>query len=84
MASPGEIAAVKWRFNAWAKYDNWQCDDEAGRKIPDLVGKRSWAAPMVLEGGSIEVNGDGWLMTTEECLLSPIQARNPDPVEPTA
>ena len=78
VSSPGsEAAAVKWRFNAWAKYDNWKCDDDAGRKIPRLIGKKSWDAPMVLEGGSIEVNGSGWLMTTEECLLSPIQARNP-------
>ena len=72
-----ETAAVKWRFNAWAKYDNWQRDDEAGRKIPALIDKRSWNAPIVLEGGSIDVNGGGWLMTTEECLLSPVQARNP-------
>jgi agmatine deiminase len=72
-----EVAAVKWHFNAWAKYDNWQRDDEAGRKIPELMSYRSWNAPVVLEGGSIDVNGAGWVMTTEECLLSPIQARNP-------
>jgi len=76
-ASTREVGAVKWRFNAWAKYDNWQRDDAAGARIPTLAGKRSWTAPLVLEGGSIEVNGNGWLMTTEECLLSPIQARNP-------
>ena len=72
------VCAVKWRFNAWAKYDNWQRDDAAGAQIPALINKTSFAAPLVLEGGSIEVNGNGWLMTTEECLLSPIQARNPD------
>jgi agmatine deiminase len=77
VSSPSETAAVKWRFNAWAKYDNWHRDDAAGRKIPSLVAKRAWEAPIVLEGGSIDVNGDGWVMTTEECLLSPIQARNP-------
>ena len=70
-------AAVKWHFNAWAKYDNWRRDDEAGGRIPELIGKPGWRAPLVLEGGSIEVNGQGWLMTTEECLLSPVQARNP-------
>lgn len=72
------VCGVKWHFNAWAKYDNWQRDDAAGAHIPTLVNKRSFAAPLVLEGGSIEVNGEGWLMSTEECLLSPIQARNPD------
>lgn len=76
--SAGEVAAVKWRFNAWAKYDNWQRDDDAGRKIPELAVKRSWTPSMVLEGGSFDVNGAGWLMTTEECLLSGVQARNPD------
>ena len=78
IASQTEVAAVKWRFNAWAKYDNWQRDDDAGAQIAALAGKRHWTAPLVLEGGSIEVNGAGWLMTTEECLLSPIQARNPN------
>jgi agmatine deiminase len=72
-----ECAAVKWHFNAWAKYDDWHRDDAAGRLIPHLLDKRWWSAPIVLEGGSIEVNGQGWAMTTEECLLSPIQARNP-------
>lgn len=74
----GEVAAVKWRFNAWAKYDNWQLDDAAGRQIPTLAHKKMWEPSIVLEGGSIDVNGAGWVMTTEECLLSPIQARNPD------
>jgi agmatine deiminase len=78
VTSGAETAAVKWRFNAWAKYDNWQRDDAAGRRIPALVNKRCWDAPIVLEGGSIDVNGDGWVMTTEECLLSPVQARNPE------
>src|SRR5579863_5773776 len=36
-ALAGDVAAVKWRFNAWAKYDNWQRDDDAGRRIPELV-----------------------------------------------
>src|SRR4051812_17937127 len=52
VVSGGEVAAVKWRFNAWAKYDNWHCDDAAGRMIPQLSGKRVWDAPIVLEGGS--------------------------------
>jgi len=79
----GRPAAVKWRFNAWAKYDNWQADDAAGRRIAELAGLPLVAPqcngrPIVLEGGSIDVNGQGCLLTTEECLLSDVQARNPE------
>ena len=74
----GEIALTAWRFNAWAKYDDWRKD----ATIPAFVGKRLklpvFTPEMVLEGGSIDVNGQGLLLTTEECLLSPVQARNPD------
>jgi len=73
----GEVALTDWRFNAWAKYDDWQADAQ----VPCFVGKQmrllTWPAQMVLEGGSIDVNGAGLLLTTEECLLSPVQARNP-------
>jgi len=69
----GEVAAVKFNFNGWAKYENYLRDDDAGRAIPGV----RWQPDMVLEGGSIDVNGAGLLLTTEECLLSPIQARNP-------
>ena len=70
----GEIAAAKFRFNGWAKYENHLLDDAAGRSIPGI----RWQPDLVLEGGSIDVNGAGHLLTTEECLLSPIQARNPN------
>jgi agmatine deiminase len=74
----GEVALTGWRFNAWAKYDDWRHDV----KVPRLLAKRlklpMWDVDMVLEGGSIDVNGAGMLLTTEECLLSPVQARNPD------
>jgi agmatine deiminase len=76
--SPTEIAAVKWRFNGWAKYDNHLRDEAAGLAIPKLVGADWWEPGIVLEGGSIDVNGAGLLLTTEECLLSPVQARNPE------
>jgi agmatine deiminase len=73
----GEIAQTAWRFNAWAKYDDWKLD----AAVPAYLAKRlkfpSREPGMVLEGGSIDVNGEGLLLTTEECLLSPIQARNP-------
>ncbi len=74
----GKVAAVKWRFNGWAKYENHLRDEAAGHAIPDLAGVESWRPDMVLEGGSIDVNGAGLLLTTEECLLSPVQARNPE------
>ncbi len=73
----GQIALTAWRFNAWAKYDDWQLD----AKVPAYLGKRLKLPlripDMVLEGGSIDVNGAGLLLTTEECLLSPVQQRNP-------
>jgi agmatine deiminase len=77
-----EVAAVKWRFNAWAKYPNWKKDE----KIGSLMAKAARAEEIramhgknrvVLEGGSIDVNGKGVLLTTEECLLSGFQQRNP-------
>jgi agmatine deiminase len=74
----GVVAATKWRFNGWAKYENHLRDEAAGTAIPQLIGAESWRPDMVLEGGSIDVNGAGLLLTTEECLLSPVQARNPD------
>ena len=73
----GEVALTAWRFNAWARYDNWRQD----AAVPGFLAKRLklpvFTPLMVLEGGSIDVNGQGILLTTEECLLSPIQARNP-------
>ncbi len=69
----GEVAGSKFCFNGWAKYGNHLLDDAAGRAIPGV----RWQPDLVLEGGSVDVNGGGLLLTTEECLLSPIQARNP-------
>jgi agmatine deiminase len=78
----GTVAATKWHFNAWAKYDNWHQDDAAAWPIIQALGLPYWqptwnGRPIVLEGGSIEVNGQGTLLTTEECLLSAQQQRNP-------
>ncbi len=76
------VAATKWRFTAWAKYDDWQKDNAAMRralpklKIP-VFEPQYRGRPVVLEGGSIDVNGAGTLLTTEECLLSSEQSRNP-------
>lgn len=82
----GDVALTNWKFNAWAKYKNWQLDNTLPEKIGTLRGGKSFEANvqagstmrhMVLEGGSIDVNGRGLLLTTEECLLSNVQQRNP-------
>ncbi len=78
----GSVAAVDWGFNGWAKYDDWRRDDAAAGTVLARLGVRSWRPEVdgrriVLEGGSIDVNGAGVLLTTEECLLSPVQERNP-------
>ena len=73
----GEVALTNWRFNAWAKYDDWANDAAIPATLAGALKLRSWEPGLVLEGGSIDVNGKGLLLTTEECLLSPVQARNP-------
>jgi agmatine deiminase len=80
------VALTHWRFNAWAKYSDWKND----RQLPTRVAKKfklKCFTPtlvlngkphhVVLEGGSIDVNGQGLMLTTEECLLSRVQQRNP-------
>lgn len=73
----GATALTAWRFNGWAKYANHTRD----AAIPAYLAKRLklpvFTPGMVLEGGSIDVNGAGLLLTTEECLLSDVQQRNP-------
>jgi agmatine deiminase len=89
-----ESLALKFRFNAWAKYSNWRFDDKIGSLMaqttgPTLAAKNaarmghpvevhpiSNGKRIVLEGGSIDVNGAGTILTTEECLLSKVQERN--------
>ena len=79
--SKGKKQMLDWGFNAWAKYDNHKLDDKVPTKLNDHL-KLERIQPMhkgkrvILEGGSIDVNGKGTLLTTEECLLSKIQERN--------
>jgi agmatine deiminase len=76
------LIATAWQLNGWAKYPNCKYDEAVPRELARLYG---WALyepkigerRVVLEGGSIDVNGGGLLLTTEECLLSHVQARNP-------
>jgi agmatine deiminase len=79
--SSGEVAFTHWLFNGWAKYSNHKRDAVAAAGVNKRLRHRVWQ-PMhngrrvVLEGGSIDVNGRGTLLTTEECLLSTTQERN--------
>ena len=78
-----ETAIVHFHFNAWAKYDDWQKDRRVPETAAKLFRKQLFNAEcngkdFVLEGGGIEVNGRGTLLTTEECYLDPrVQVRNP-------
>lgn len=80
------VALTKWRFNAWAKYSDWKRDSKLPSRVAEFLKLPSWQPSVmvngtrqevVLEGGSIDVNGRGALLTTEECLLSKVQQRNP-------
>ncbi len=78
-----ETAIVHFHFNGWAKYDNWRKDTKVPETAAKLLRKPLFSAayrgkPFVIEGGGIEINGRGTLLSTEECYLDPkIQVRNP-------
>ena len=78
-----ETAIVHFHFNGWAKYKDWQKDRRVPQTAARILGKRLFTAQFngkdfVIEGGGIEVNGRGTLLTTEECYLDPkVQVRNP-------
>ena len=73
---PGEVAVTDWGFNAWGgKFPPWDLDDAVPGRIAGALGMRSFKGGMVLEGGAIEINGSGQLLTTEAVLLNP--NRNP-------
>lgn len=69
-------AIVDWRFNAWGgKYPPWDDDDAVPTRIAEKLGLPVFDAPIVMEGGAVDFNGDGIILTTEDCLLNP--NRNP-------
>jgi agmatine deiminase len=77
----GRRRGVDWRFNAWGGLDGglyspWERDDRVAAKVLEIEGADRYRAPLVLEGGSIHVDGEGTVLTTEECLLNP--NRNPE------
>ncbi len=83
VSAEGKLGITDWHFNGWAKYADWKKDDAVPQRVRKALQVPVWQAKagrrrVVLEGGSIDVNGQGLLLTTEECLLSPIQARNPE------
>ena len=76
----GGVRGVDWRFNAWGGlrggiYFPWDLDDAVAHKVLEVEGRDRYRAPFVLEGGAIHVDGQGTVITTEECLLNP--NRNP-------
>jgi agmatine deiminase len=81
------LLALHFQFNGWAKYPNYKLDEKVGERMARAAGARvvqpvvvdslNGKHRIVLEGGSIDVNGRGTLLTTEECLLSTTQQRNP-------
>ena len=79
----GRTSILRFRFSAWAKYPDWKKDDAVPARAARALKKEIIPAvhngrEVVLEGGSIDVNGRGSLLTTEECLLHPaVQIRNP-------
>ncbi len=77
----GGRRGVDWRFNAWGGtegglYFPWDRDDRVAAKVLEIEGDDRYRAPIVLEGGAIHVDGEGTVLSTEECLLNP--NRNPD------
>lgn len=76
----GAVRGVDWHFNAWGGhdgglYESWDRDERAARKVLEVEAIERYRAPIVLEGGSIHSDGEGTILTTEECLLNP--NRNP-------
>ncbi len=77
----GGRRGVDWRFNAWGGFKDglyfpWDRDQRVARKVLEIEGADRYAAPLILEGGSIHVDGEGTVLSTEECLLNP--NRNPE------
>lgn len=86
LAALDPVGLVGWKFNGWAKYDNHQRDARLPGKFERWLSLPRWTPQVeqggarvrvVMEGGAIDVNGRGTLLTTEECLLGDVQARNP-------
>lgn len=80
----GGTTLINWRFNAWAKYSNYERDAKVGQAVEQITGfsrvepvRPDTGERVVLEGGAIETDGEATMLVTEECLLSSVQTRNP-------
>ncbi len=80
----GAVTLMNWKFNAWAKYANFDLDAQVGAAVARIAGlprvepkRPDTGERVVLEGGAIDTDGEGTLLVTEECLLSTVQERNP-------
>jgi len=76
----GGLRGIDWEFNAWGGFDGglyfpWDRDEAVAQKVLEVEGCERYRAPLILEGGSIHVDGQGTVITTEECLLN--RNRNP-------
>jgi agmatine deiminase len=77
LTGPDGLAMVDWEFNAWGqKYPAFDLDNRVPRAVAELRGCRRFQPGIILEGGSLETDGEGTLLTTEQCLLNP--NRNPN------
>jgi agmatine deiminase len=84
VVGPDGLGAVKWHFNAWSRYDDFEYDDLAGARVAEWLGVPSWSPRagaddrrFVMEGGALDVDGEGTVLVCEECLLTGPHARNP-------
>jgi agmatine deiminase len=76
------LGAVKWQFNGWARYPNYELDEAAGQRVAEARSLVRWSPErrggrFVLEGGAIDGDGEGTLLTTRDCLLGTVRPRNP-------
>jgi agmatine deiminase len=81
LGADGTRRGVDWRFNAWGGFEGglyfpWDRDERVAAKVLEIEGAERYRAPIVLEGGSIHVDGQGTVLSTEQCLLN--RNRNPE------